>query len=239
MGVADGVGGWVDVKGANAALYSLKMMHYAGLELEKYDDLIGEYDDDGQLDNVDFNKVSPKDILSKSYERVNLDAKDEKIIGSTTALIIILREDELRIANIGDCGIMIIRGGESIFRNEEQQHSFNFPFQLGTVSRDSPNDTQCYNLKIQEGDIVILGSDGLFDNVFDEEIVDIVVSKSKTAITTNDAQSMADALLRRAREVAEDDRFASSPFQTRAIEEGFYYRGGKVDDMTILVGIIR
>jgi hypothetical protein len=134
---------------------------------------------------------------------------------------------------------MIIRGGEPIFRSEEQQHSFNYPFQLGTVSKDTPKDTQSFAIKVQEGDVVVLGSDGLFDNVFDEEIVDIVDANAKEPIETSDPQVMADSLLRRAREVAEDSRFASSPFQSRAIQEGFYYQGGKIDDMTILVGIIR
>ena len=87
--------------------------------------------------------------------------------------------------------------------------------------------------------MVVVGSDGLFDNVFDEEIVDIVDSNAKEPIETSDPQIIADSLLRRAREVAEDSRFATSPFQSRAIQEGFYYQGGKVDDMTILVGIIR
>lgn len=134
---------------------------------------------------------------------------------------------------------MVIRGGEPIFRSEEQQHSFNFPFQLGTSSRDSSKDTQSFTLKIQEGDIVVLGSDGLFDNVFDDDIVDIVASKTMANVLHSDPQQMANALLKRAKEVAEDSRYASSPFQERAIQEGFYYQGGKVDDITVLVAIIQ
>ncbi|KAJ3306580.1 Glycosylphosphatidylinositol specific phospholipase D1 [Kappamyces sp. JEL0829] len=236
MGVADGVGGWSEVKGANPALYSLKLMHYAKCQLEQHDDLMGELEYNFNLD--EYSLTSPKNILSQSYACTNRDAMKEKIIGSTTALILILRDDELRIANIGDCGVMIIRGGEPIFRSEEQQHSFNFPFQLGTNSRDSPNDTQLFTIKIQEGDVVVIGTDGLFDNVFDEDIVDIIASKTLPTVTLSDPQQMSDALLRRAREVAEDSRFSSSPFQERAIQEGFYYQGGKVDDITVLCGII-
>jgi hypothetical protein len=32
---------------------------------------------------------------------------------------------------------------------------------------DTPDQAQNYTVKIQEGDIVIVGSDGLFDNIFD------------------------------------------------------------------------
>jgi hypothetical protein len=86
-GIADGVGGWAGVKGSNAALYSLKMMHYAGIQLEHYDDISGEYDND----LIDYEIVTPADILAKSYLQVNADARKENIIGSTTALIVMLR----------------------------------------------------------------------------------------------------------------------------------------------------
>lgn len=68
--------------------------------------------------------------------------KKKGIVGSTTACIVILSQDELRIANIGDCGVSVIRRNNYVFRSEEQQHSFNFPYQLGTASFDSPNDAQ-------------------------------------------------------------------------------------------------
>lgn len=37
IGVADGVGGWVSVKGANSALYSRMLMHYSALEFQNFD----------------------------------------------------------------------------------------------------------------------------------------------------------------------------------------------------------
>ncbi|RKO88896.1 phosphatase 2C-like domain-containing protein [Blyttiomyces helicus] len=232
LGVADGVGGWGQVKGANPALYSRKLMHYASAELNNYDDIANT-----DIEIGDYYGVDPKAILAKSYALTTRDAADEGIVGSSTALVVILRDDELRIANIGDCGIMIIRNHEPIFRNEEQQHSFNFPFQLGTGSRDSPVDAQLFKVKVQEGDIVILGSDGMFDNVFDDEIVDIVRGVVNGGGV--DPKRITDALLGRAREVAEDGRFASSPFQSRAIQEGLYYQGGKMDDVTVLAGVVR
>jgi hypothetical protein len=139
---------------------------------------------------------------------------------------------------------MVIRGQEAIFRSEEQQHSFNFPFQLGTGSRDLPKDAQVFAVKVKEGDIIIVGSDGLFDNVFDDEILDIVsgvVDKPSTGgdlSLRSQPKDITDALLRKAREVAEDSRTTSSPFQSRAIQEGLYYQGGKLDDCTVLAAIV-
>ncbi|KAJ3292715.1 hypothetical protein HK104_005103 [Borealophlyctis nickersoniae] len=234
LGVADGVGGWAQVKGANPALYSRKIMHYVSAELEKLDD-ISSID----YDASSYNDVDPKDILEKSYNQVTADAKEEGLVGSSTAVIVILRDDELRVANLGDCGVMVIRHDEPIFRTEEQQHSFNFPFQIGTGSRDSPSDAQSFRVKVQEGDIVIVGSDGMFDNIFDDEIVEIVTRVVGGSAVAGDPKAIAEALMRRAREVAEDTRFATSPFQSRAIQEGLYYQGGKMDDVTVLAGVVR
>lgn len=250
MGVADGIGGWKDkelererlhlsTERADAALYALKIMHYVTCQLEQYDELDDRSEDGHTFNLEDYGKVSPQSILRNSYECTNADAREECFIGSTTALVAVLRGDEMRVANIGDCAFMLIRKGITIYRSEEQQHSFNFPYQLGTTSRNTPEDTQTMTLKIKEGDVVIMGSDGLFDNVFDDDIVDIVASKTKSNVILSNPQDVADALLRKAKEVAEDSRFATSPFQNKALQEGIYYQGGKVDDITVIVGVIR
>jgi serine/threonine protein phosphatase PrpC len=136
---------------ANAALYSRKLMHHAYLELERFDNV-----DDPCFYHYD--EADPVSILQKSYEESMQEAQQEVninvytinihtkrlqgIIGSCTACLAILRHEELRIANLGDCGISVIRHNDYIFRSEEQQHSFNFPYQLGTSSPDKPKDAQ-------------------------------------------------------------------------------------------------
>lgn len=88
---------------------------------------------------------------------------------------------------------------------------------------------------MEKGDIVILASDGLFDNLFDEDILDIVrhhvaahtVQSAKVSgpRTVNiEPQTISDALAKRAKLVSEDSRNMNSPFQTRAIQEGLYYQ---------------
>ena len=56
--------------GANPALYSRKLMHYAFLELEKYDNI----EEDAFYD---YFNVNPVHILQKSYEQSARDAKKE------------------------------------------------------------------------------------------------------------------------------------------------------------------
>ena len=64
-------------------------MHYAKCQLEQYDDLVGDLDYDFDLES--YPEANPKQILARSFECTNRDAKQENIIGSTTAMILILR----------------------------------------------------------------------------------------------------------------------------------------------------
>lgn len=87
---------------------------------------------------------------------------------------------------------------------------------------------------MEKGDIIILASDGLFDNLFDDDILDIVCEqvapKLEGVLTTGpdfpeiDPQAISDALALRAKRVSEDNDNGSSPFQTRAMKEGMYYQ---------------
>lgn len=184
----------------------------------------------------------------------------EGLVGSTTAIVAHLKNDKLSVANIGDGGIMVIRDGDIIFRSEEQQHSFNFPFQLGSRSRDSPKDAQMYTLSLKESDIVIMASDGIWDNLFDNQILEIVKSVSDNATDGGVkvsfspshpllprqrrpalhtlTQEIADSIIAHAKLVGEN-QYVESPFQTKASLEGIYYQGGKNDDMTCLVAVAR
>ncbi len=77
--------------GANPALYSLKLMHYAKMQLDEYDSILMDEDEEHNFELEDYQHTTPKHILAKSFEITNKDAKKENIIGSTTALIILLR----------------------------------------------------------------------------------------------------------------------------------------------------
>ncbi|CAG8720968.1 10819_t:CDS:2, partial [Funneliformis mosseae] len=233
LGVADGVGGWRNVAPllADSALYSRKLMHYSFAELERYDNI-----DDEKY--YHYNEVNPVDILQTSYDQVVKDSTLKGIIGSSTALIAVLREDELRIANLGDCGIGVIRYNDFIFQTEEQQHSFNYPYQLGTSSYDTPQDSQQFTVKIQHGDIIIMGSDGIFDNLFEEDILEEITQffcQRQSGLKV-DPQIISDTLAWKAKNASKDIN-VPSPFQSRAMQEGLYYSGGKRDDVSVLVAV--
>jgi len=251
LGVADGVGGWSRHAGSNPARWSLKLMHHCSAELARYEDV-----DDALF--LRYNDVDPVEVLQRAFEKSLAESKEEGVIGSSTALVAVLRNDELRLANMGDCCCSIIRGTECIFRTEEQQHSFNYPVQAGTSSKDTPiKDAQRFNVKVQKDDIVILSSDGLLDNVFTSDLLEEVLRfiatspppPSTPAHGTNGRQgsrytlnfspaALSEALCKRARSVYEDQHAVASPFQQKAMEEGIHFVGGKRDDVTTLVGVI-
>ncbi|KAJ3223610.1 hypothetical protein HDU78_011243, partial [Chytriomyces hyalinus] len=272
LGVADGVGGWAHVvKGSNAALFSSRLMHHCASQLEHFDDILNDYDIN------DYYGLDPVKVMQVACERTLEDAGQgpNRAVGSTTALVAFLRDDELRLASLGDTSLIVLRNGNMIFRTEEQQHSFNFPYQLGSDSKDTPEkDAGSWAVKVREGDVVLIGSDGIFDNLFDEDILDIVNSVvmgtpahppththiheanhhdsnhhahnptpvavlPKSRILRTDPHAIASAILVRARDVALDSgTTVVSPFQERAVKEGLYYQGGKMDDLTVVVGIV-
>ncbi|KAJ2477203.1 hypothetical protein EV174_004694 [Coemansia sp. RSA 2320] len=168
LGIADGVGGWAGVKDADPSLFARRLMHHVCLEIQRYEDI-----DDEMFSH--YYDAAPVDILRRAYEFTLDEMEALAMRGSSTACVVVLRGDELRVANLGDCGLTVVRQGDMVYRTEEQQHSFNYPYQLGTETHsDRPSDAQVFRLKIQKGDIIIVGSDGVFDNLFDEDILEEV-----------------------------------------------------------------
>lgn len=161
-----------------------------------------------------------------------------RTVGSATACIVGMEGSNLISANLGDSGFMIVRLSadskrvDLLFKSEEQQHSFNFPFQLGAQSRDRPDDAELLSFPVQHGDLVILGTDGLFDNIDAKRICKII----ETAIAVADESKLTLSTL--ARFIAADafrtsqDPNAITPF---TIGSRYRYRGGKPDDITVVV----
>lgn len=82
---------------------------------------------------------------------------------------------------------------------------------------------------MEKGDIIIMGSDGLFDNLFDKEILSIVKSQLSNAsrptrFLSIEPQKISDALAERANYVSHCKLNVDSPFQVRAVNEGLYYQ---------------
>ncbi|KAG5583528.1 hypothetical protein H5410_054155 [Solanum commersonii] len=211
IGVADGVGGWVK-QGIDAGIYARELMKNS---------FIATYDESMK------GHVNPKRVLEEAYKNTNSK-------GSSTACIITLNSEKNTIvaANVGDSGFFLIRKGKIIYKSPIQQRVFGCPYQLGNCNSDNPSVAQEMKLNVEKDDILMIGTDGMLDNIFESEIEEIV----RRAIDQNlKAEELASQIGNFAL-YNSFDRFADTPF-SRASEGR--HKGGKIDDITVIVAYIQ
>lgn len=93
---------------------------------------------------------------------------------------------------------------------------------------------QVFTIPVAPGDVVIAGTDGLFDNLYNNEITAVVVHATRAGLGP---QVTAQKIAALARQRAQD-RDRQTPFSTAAQDAGFRYYGGKLDDITVVVSYI-
>ena len=91
-------------------------------------------------------------------------------------------------------------------------------------------------MKLKDGDIVISGSDGIFDNISDAEIASLVASQSNKT-PSNLARFLTDA----SRQISLDEN-AKTPYALEAkknkVKEYSNGLGGKVDDVCCVALVV-
>lgn len=88
---------------------------------------------------------------------------------------------------------------------------------------------------MEAGDVIIAGTDGLFDNMHLEEISALV---SQGMNQGSDPQDLAWTIAENAL-YNSFDRFSVTPFSQASRENGGNHVGGKIDDITVLVAFIQ
>ncbi|KAL9229441.1 hypothetical protein vseg_004907 [Gypsophila vaccaria] len=211
IGVADGVGGWAEV-GVDAGFYARLLMSNSVSAIEEESK----------------GSVNPAKVLEKAYANT-------KVMGSSTACIVALTDQGINAINLGDSAFIVIRDGGTVFRSPVQQYGFNFPYQLGFGNGgDSPSSGEVFTFPVASGDVIVAGTDGLFDNMFDNEITALVVQAMRTGLKPQiTAQNIANLAQERAM-----DCHRQTPFSAAAHDAGLRYVGGKLDDITVVVSYI-
>ncbi|KAG2657605.1 hypothetical protein PVAP13_1KG203110 [Panicum virgatum] len=92
--------------------------------------------------------------------------------GAFTAVVLSLRST-LRWAYIGDSAFAVLRGGRMVHCSAAQQRRFNCPYQLNSGDDgDSLAEAEVGGMPVDDGDVVVAGTDGLFDNVHDIQVLE-------------------------------------------------------------------
>ena len=167
LAVYDGVSAWMIEDGIDAGIFAFDLSINTKKSIKKYDNIT---------------------------ETVQEALKETQVNGSATVSIVKLDSETgvLETFTTGDSGFLLLRRmtRQKSFWNlfnyfhlqEEQEkdlyiasksipmmHDEDCPFQLPL---DNPKDAQLDKIQLQKDDILVLGTDGLFDNLSDEEIVD-------------------------------------------------------------------
>jgi serine/threonine protein phosphatase PrpC len=243
LAVNDGVGAWAQKDRGHAALWSRLIAHFWAVEVEK-----ALSTSSGQpVDELD-----PVAYLQTAFEQTkSVTASPNEIQGTTTVCSALLyqrsnTEPIIYATNLGDCAIMVIRPGdkEIIYRSKEQWHWFDCPRQLGTNSPDTPKDIAVMDIvDIKEGDVVAAVSDGVIDNLWEHEVCEKIIESLEKWQSGEEGSEggmafVAREIMEAARIIAEDPT-AESPFMERALDEGIATEGGKLDDISVVLGLCR
>lgn len=167
--------------------------------------------------------------------------------GSSTMTIVTMdRTGRVHTANLGDSGYRWLRKQPNgqfkvLYSSPEQQHSFNFPYQLASSTSkhakgDNPSSSRVKYHDPQHNDVFLLGTDGLFDNIFMGEILDILNRYGhydRTGQMVNKDQ-IAKVLAQKAINYGKNNTYFS-PFSAHAQQQGQSFVGGKLDDTTVII----
>ncbi|KAK4438205.1 putative protein phosphatase 2C 71 [Sesamum alatum] len=212
LGVADGVGQW-SLEGTKPGVYARELMK----NCEKF---ISDHNGDS---------------LNNPMELLNLGVAETHYPGPSTVLIAQLVGQDLHVANVGDSGFIVLRHGAVYKRSSPMLHAFDFTKQI--ERDDDPSHlVELYRVDLEEDDVIITATDGLLDNLYDQEISSIVVN---SLAADKKLEEIAELLAAKAQEIGRSTS-GRSPFADNAQAAGFAgYTGGKLDDVAVIVSIVQ
>ncbi|ESZ93098.1 hypothetical protein SBOR_6528 [Sclerotinia borealis F-4128] len=179
LGIADGVGGWVD-SGVDPSDFSHGICEYMA-HTASVSNIIDEA------------PISAKRLMQKGYDLLCASGK-VRAGGSTAVVGIINSGGNMEVANLGDSGYIQLRSGAVHSASEYQTHAFNTPYQLSLVPEavikqaakfggeqlmDSPRDADVLSKELKHGDVVVFASDGVWDNLSGGDILRIVSKRMR------------------------------------------------------------
>jgi protein phosphatase PTC7 len=175
FGVADGVGGWVD-SGVDPADFSHDFCDSMAYAASTY------------THDADTPMLSAQSLIQQGYDEV-VHSRTVKAGGSTACVLIARADGSLDAANLGDSGFVHLRLNAVHAGSEPQTHAFNTPYQLSIIPErmrartaafggmqldDKPKDASVSSHSLRHGDVLVVATDGVWDNLSSQDILRIV-----------------------------------------------------------------
>ena len=170
--------------------------------------------------------------------------------------------------SLGDSSFSLLRNDKIVHLQPPQQIYFNAPYQLSKLPaslasdpnsiQNVPSQADLFETRLQDGDMLICATDGFGDNVFPNETEILLgrIRANEAKLRKQDSedsaghagaraladqkltQHAADSLVNYAKLCSEKED-KKSPFEVEAAKHGLRYRGGKVDDICVIVALVR
>jgi protein phosphatase PTC7 len=238
FGVADGVGGSASAT-TDPGIFSRSLMRSC------WDSLA---------------KEPARTSLGNVLEDAAVEVSAKKLGGSCTVLLgRLVDHNRLQIANIGDSACFVMRPSSrrfsgkngkgqtviwprAVLRTADQTHYFNCPYQVcadSFMQLIEAEHVDFLEVEVQEGDIIVAATDGVFDNIFDQNL-QVLVMKHLAHLRKGDVDALAAAIAAEALRIGElqDDPKVTTPFSQEARAEGYEFAGGKLDDVAVVVAVV-
>ncbi|XP_047159584.1 probable protein phosphatase 2C 71 isoform X1 [Vigna umbellata] len=215
LAVADGVGlgSLEDNYAGNAGPYIREL-------IENCENIVSNYEN--------ISTIKPAEVITRG-------ADETQTPGSSAVLVAHFDGQVLHAANVGNTGFIIIRDGFIFKKSTPMFHEFNFPLQI-VKGHDPSALIEPYTIDLHDGDVIVTATNGLFDNLYEQEIASII-SKSLQATLT--PQEIAELLAVRAQDVGRSTSIRS-PFSDAAQALGYVgCVGGKLDNVTVIVSLVQ
>ncbi|CCD23852.1 type 2C protein phosphatase PTC7 NDAI_0C01920 [Naumovozyma dairenensis CBS 421] len=239
-GVADGVGGWAERNYDSSAISrelcramdQLATATLVSSKNQKYSDVI-----------------SPKDLMDVAFEKIQNDKIVE--VGGTTSIVAHFQKNgTLNVANLGDSWCGVFRNYKLVFQTKFQTVGFNAPYQLSIIPkhlleearlkgtsyiRNTPADVDEYSFQLSQNDIVILATDGVTDNISTDDISLFLKDNSEKLSTSKELNAMTKDFVSKVVNLSKDPDYPSVFSQEYSRLTGRLYKGGKEDDITVVL----
>ena len=251
IGLADGVGGWND--------YGISSADFAKTLMSKCKAIFIDHESSLEDD------IDPIRVLSQAFNSINVFGSSTAVLCSSEnghlTCSNIGDSGFLHVKFMNEKPFIVQK-------STPQQHDFNVPFQLSKIPsmeyiqslsdkgdyiskklysklsdsifcQDLPSQSDYYQINsLSKGDLIILASDGVLDNLYDSEILSLI-SKNYSKNGSINPNKLSESITKLAYEKSKQQTGTRSPFNDKLEETSdIVCDAGKEDDISVIVGVL-